>query len=417
MRNVASRMDPYRFYLGARTWFGFCWTTMVTVNLVYMVEVAGLGPLQMVLVGTVLELSAFIFEIPTGVLADRYSRRLSVIVGNTMTGASFILIALVPTFEAILVAQFIWGVGYTFISGAYPAWLSEEIGAERANRAIVKSAQFAQAAGFFGIIFAVLLAHVSLHLPMLIGGMGVVGLAVAMAIWMTETGYQPRDTQPRAAWYALGATFMDGVREVRSRPLLLTILSIAVVFGLFSEGLDRLYVPYLIESFTFPELGQLDSVVWWGVIAAVSSIVGFLATGFARRVLDLSNHLHLTAALASITLVISLAVLAFANLDGFYVVLACFWLVNGLRAAAGPLETAWLNRRLPSSIRATILSMHGQADSLGQAFGGPIVGLIAQRFAIGTALTISALLLLPALAMYQRAAKLNDDRDDREVLD
>lgn len=68
-------MDPYRFYLGARTWFGFCWTTMVTVNLVYMVEVAGLDPLQMVLVGTVLELSAFLFEIPTGVLADRVSRR------------------------------------------------------------------------------------------------------------------------------------------------------------------------------------------------------------------------------------------------------------------------------------------------------------------------------------------------------
>ena len=185
-------MDPYRFYISARTFFGFCWTTMVTVNLVYMVEVAGLNPLQMVLVGTVLELSAFLFEVPTGVVADRVSRRLSVVIGNAMTGVSFILIALVPTFEAILLAQFIWGVGYTFISGAYPAWLSEEIGPERANRAIVKSSQYAQGAGFLGIGFAIALAHVSLYLPMLVGGLAVVGLAVEAPFGepMAKTGIE-----------------------------------------------------------------------------------------------------------------------------------------------------------------------------------------------------------------------------------
>ena len=52
--------------------------------------------------------------------------------------------------------------------------------------------------------------------------------------------------------------------------------------------------------------------------------------------------------------------------------------------------------------------MHGQADSLGQAFGGPIIGLIAQRVAIGTALTVSAVVLLPSLVLYRRAAGLDE---------
>jgi DHA3 family tetracycline resistance protein-like MFS transporter len=406
-----TRADPYRFYLGSRGYFGFCWTTMVTVNLVYMVEVAGLSPLQMVLVGTVLETSAFVFEIPTGVLADRISRRLSVVIGNAMTGVSFVLIALFPTFEAILFAQLVWGIGWTFISGAYPAWLSEEIGVERANAAFLRGAQLAQGAGFLGIGFAIALAHVSLHLPMLVGGFGVIALAVAMHLKMPEEGFTPAPREDRASWHGLGDTFMAGVREVRSRPLLLTILFIAVLFGMFSEGLDRLYVPFLIESFTFPRLGAADSVVWWGVIAAVSSLVGLATTTIARRVVDLGNHLHLTAALALMTALISVSVVAFANLEGFYVVLAFFWLASGLRAAASPLETAWLNRRLPSSIRATILSMHGQADSVGQAFGGPVVGVIAQRIAIGTALTVSALALLPSLVLYRRAAGLDDSPD------
>ena len=63
-------MDSYRFYLGARVYYAICWTTTVTVNLVFMVQVAGLDPLQMVLVGTALELSVFLFEIPTGVVAE-----------------------------------------------------------------------------------------------------------------------------------------------------------------------------------------------------------------------------------------------------------------------------------------------------------------------------------------------------------
>jgi uncharacterized membrane protein YczE len=59
---------------------------MVTVNLVFMVTVAGLDPLQMVLVGTALELSAFLFEIPTGVVADAVSRKVSVIIGHALIG-------------------------------------------------------------------------------------------------------------------------------------------------------------------------------------------------------------------------------------------------------------------------------------------------------------------------------------------
>jgi hypothetical protein len=53
--------------------------------------------------------------------------------------------------------------------------------------------------------------------------------------------------------------------------------------------------------------------------------------------------------------------------------------------------------------------MHGQADSAGQAFGGPVVGVIAQRIAIGTALTASALALLPSLLLYRRAAGLDEE--------
>ena len=78
---ILKKLDSYRLYIGTAFWFRFCWALMTTVSMVFMVTVAGLDPLQMVLVGTVLELSTFLFEIPTGVVADVYSRRASIIIG------------------------------------------------------------------------------------------------------------------------------------------------------------------------------------------------------------------------------------------------------------------------------------------------------------------------------------------------
>ncbi len=104
-----------------------------TINLVYQVETVGLNPLQLVLVGTVLEVTGVLLEVPTGAVADIYSRRLSVIVGMALVGCGFLLEGSIPLFWAVLGAQVLWGAGYTFISGALQAWLADEIGADSAG--------------------------------------------------------------------------------------------------------------------------------------------------------------------------------------------------------------------------------------------------------------------------------------------
>lgn len=398
-------MDSYRFYLGARAFYAICWTCMVTVNMVFMVEVAGLDPLQMVLVGTVLEGSVFLFEIPTGVVADAVSRKLSVIIGHVMIGVGFLVLALFPSFSFILLSQVIWGIGWTFISGAYAAWLSEEIGVERANEAFLRGSQISHAAAFFGIGGAIALAHISLQLPILVGAVGVIGLALAMCFLMRESGYEPTADGERETWRVMRRTFRSGVTEIRSRPVLVVMLGITAVFGMFSEGIDRLFTPYLIESFEFPKLADLDSVTWWGIIAAVSSLVGLAATTVARRRVDLDDQAKLTWILGLLLIAISLLVLLIANLSGFMLVLGCYWLVGGLRSAYGPLVTAWLNRLLPAQSKATLFSMYGQSDAVGQTVGGPVIGALAKYVSIAFALGTSAVILLPSLPLYRKAAK------------
>jgi DHA3 family tetracycline resistance protein-like MFS transporter len=405
-------LESYRFYIGARIYYAVCWSTMITVSLVFMVEVAGLDPLQMVLVGTVLELSVFLFEIPTGVVADVKSRRLSVIIGHALLGGGYFIIVLWPTFEVILLSQLIWGFGYTFISGAYAAWLTSELGVSRANEAFLHGSQLGHAASFLGILLAVALAHVSLALPIAVGAAGIVLLSVAMAVLMREDHFRPTAAEERDSWTEMRTTFLAGAGEIRGRPVLVSMLLITAVFGAFSEGVDRLFTPLLIEQFTFPALGELKSVTWWGIIAAVSSLFGLAATTFARRRVNLEDQVLLTRVLAGCLAGISLLVVLLANLNGFFAVLACYWLMGALRSAYGPIMTAWLNRLLPEASRATLFSMYGQADAIGQTAGGPVIGAIARSAGIPLALSASALTLLPTLPLFGRMARSISTREE-----
>ena len=79
---------PYPVYLFINAAFGLSFMLYATISSVYRIQTVGPNPLQLVLVGTALELSALIFEVPTGVLADTYGRR-SVILGFILIGAGF----------------------------------------------------------------------------------------------------------------------------------------------------------------------------------------------------------------------------------------------------------------------------------------------------------------------------------------
>lgn len=134
-----TKLDAHVTYLVTEGALALFLSMIFTVNLVYQVEIAHLNPLQLVLVGTVLEATVFLLEVPTGIVADMYSRRLSVVFGMILVGLGFVLEGSIPRWETILLAQVVWGTGYTFTSGAMEAWISDEIGEHKAGRAFLRA--------------------------------------------------------------------------------------------------------------------------------------------------------------------------------------------------------------------------------------------------------------------------------------
>jgi hypothetical protein len=71
---------------------------------------------------------------------------------------------------------------------------------------------------------------------------------------------------------------------------------------------------------------------------------------------------------------------------------------------AGPLWDTWLNAQITdSSVRATVISLTGQSNAVGQAGGGPVLGAIGNVWGIRAALATGALAIAPALGLYARA--------------
>src|SRR5512138_1997176 len=96
------RQESYRVYLISQFAAALFMNTAFTVFIVYQVQAGHLNPFELVLTGTVLEATAFVFQIPTGVVADVYSRRLSVILGYLLVGVGIMLSGTLPILAMFL---------------------------------------------------------------------------------------------------------------------------------------------------------------------------------------------------------------------------------------------------------------------------------------------------------------------------
>lgn len=411
---IRGRLSPYAVYLilaGARA---FLFALIFTAESIYQITVAGLNPLQLVLVGTTLEAAAFLFEVPTGVVADVYSRRLSIIIGFTLMGVAFVLEGSVPRFWAILAAMGLWGLGHTFTSGAQQAWIADELGEAGIGRVYLRAAQVGQAGTLVGLGVGAVLGSWRLNLPIVLGGALLIALAGFLALTMTERGFRPAPRAERSSWGALGATLRAGLGLARRRPTLLTILAIALIGGAASEGFDRLWRFHLLNGYAFPSAGGFAPVVWFSLINAVALLLTIGATEIARRRIDTDSHRAVARALFASDALLIAGIVAFGLAGNFALAVAAYLAITILRRVAEPLQAAWLNQSLEPRVRATMFSMQGQADALGQIGGGPILGLIATAVSVPIALVAAGGFLTPALVLYARTVRSDGSGEERE---
>lgn len=399
------RFSAYAVYLTLSFLYGLGFTTVVTYNLLYQFEIAHLNPLQLTLVGTTLEVVCLLCQVPTGVLADVYSRRLAVIIGVILVGGAFVLEGLLPNFLAIALAQGIFGVGATFMSGAEEAWLADEIGEEKVGLAFIRGAQISQVGNILGALLSVVLANIRLNVPVVVGGTLIVLLGILAIFIMPEHGFRPTPKEERQSWRGLARTFQTGLRSAWTSPLLLLMLGVTLFYGLSSEGFDRLKLPHLQADFAIPTLGPFPPLAWFGLIVIVGNVLAIGGNELVSRFLNVNKQRAIVYTLMMLNVLGMLGLFVFAVSGNFLLAVVAMWGVGIFRNVTNPLFTAWLTRNSPARIRATLISLNGQMDALGQIAGGPPIGYLGTLISLRVALAAVSVILAPVLLLYAVALR------------
>lgn len=397
---MVNKLSAYKTYLLFSAITAMCFSLVATVMIVYHIEIVHLNPLQLILVGTTLELACFIFEIPTGIVADVYSRKLSIVIGGVLTGVGFILEGSISSFIFVLVAQIVWGLGSTFISGSLEAWIAEEEKNKDLDEIYIKGAQAGQIGAFIGIVLSTVIANFSVRLPIIVSGVLFIILALFLWLYMPENNFKPSAPGDLNTFKKMVYTFKSGLKFVKSKSIIMILLAVTLFYGLSSEGYDRLSNAHFLQDTTLPKLGNLSSVTWFGIFGILGMILSFIVMHFMAKNLKNEDNRKNGKLLLCINILYISSMLIFALTRNFSLMLIVYLATNTFRIINEPIFSAWLNGHIDDNSRATVLSINGQMNSLGQILGGPIIGIIATNISVSIGIVCTSLLVAPVLVLY-----------------
>jgi hypothetical protein len=260
---------------------------------------------------------------------------------------------------------------------------------------------------FIGLGLQAAIATQSLRGAVIAGGVVIILTGLVCVLVMPETGFRRRPREERGhALHELAGTAVAGARFVRVQPMLLLLLGVFFFGGMSTETLDRLWEAHFLRDVGLPSIGSLDPVVWFVLFTIPLLPLGYFGAGILMKRFEGADSRRVVRMLIVLMTLMMVAQIAFGLAAGIAVAYGSLLVYRVARALTYPLEMTWLNEQITdSSVRATVISITGQSDAVGQAAGGPGLGVIGNVWGIRAALVAGALALAPALGLYGRALK------------
>jgi MFS family permease len=399
-RTVRPRDDRYQANLAA--YFAYTAAKGVSFGLfaatwvIYLQRQRGLTLANAALVDVTFFVVAAVAEIPTGVVADRHGRTVSLKIGTALMGLGALAWVSAPTLPLIIASYTGLAVGFTFVSGADDALLYETV--EHAGHSSDYRRLTGRAAATMLVTLAAgsalsgLLASIWLPLPFVCAAAGHLVAFVAIAT-MNEPSHptaQP-DATEREHPVLARSLLRDALRLVRREPRVRwPVLYIAAIplAGLILETL-------LVQ----PQAIQLGiPIAGLGLIVMGLQLAGTVGGLSADR---LSRRLGERAVLVGVPIVIVASLVGLAATQ-VRPALGYIGLVSLSTATLRPIILHRIQANVTDSTRATVLSVASLLGTLGAAIAQPVLGRIADRNGLPAAyIVLGAIIALATVGLVR----------------
>lgn len=368
------------------------------VTSLYLVVDAHLSAFQLVFLGTAQGIISLVVEVPAGVVADTISRKWALVIAHALVGISMMITGLVTAFPALVATQLMWGVGWTFASGADVAWVTDELGRpDRIAWVLTARARWEQVGAAGGLVgFGLLALATGRGTAMVVAGVAMVVLGLYVVVRFTEHGFTP--TRARR-WQRSAAILRRGVALARHDHEILLVLAATFLINGAAEAYGRLY-PKRLLGLGFPV--QPDPIVWFTGLGIVAFAVGALALRIVEARIDgvgVARRVYAAACFIG-----ALGLIALACAPGYIIGSAGVLLVGGVAlTVTRAVGAIWVNRRTTSDVRATMQSFLAQVEYVGEILCGVALGALAQFTTITVAFACSSALIACAGVMVVRS--------------
>lgn len=366
---------------------------------VYLQEDRGLSLGQVTAMEGPFWLALVLLEVPTGVVADRFGRRISLLGGAFVNFAAIALFAVADNYPLLFASYMLWAAGLTLLSGADGAFFYDTL------KALGRADDYQK---LWGRMWAV--AGVATGAGVLVGGPLGAWLGLQAPILLTAFASlaamlvgmafcePPGDEAHHGSHPGLIANTRIAVGLIRSSRPILMLMSLGAVFTGTVMAADVLVQPYL--------RGHDIDVAWFGPLLIPGRILGIVGALVAYR-LTATLGLRGIVPLILVLVAVPLAGLAGVESVAAFAVYPLFGAVGGI---LNPLMSDYVNRRIPSGQRATVLSFSQLFFSLVAAGLVPAAGQLGDEFglraAYGGMVVFVLVAAIPLVLAFLRADRI-----------
>lgn len=355
----------------------------------------GMSLLQIGLLESIFHTTGIIFEIPSGMLADRFSYKANLYISRlTSILSSVLMLTGQGNFWIYAIAMIINALSYNFDSGTSSALLYDSAVEADLKDYYLKISSLmsgvSEAAISLGTVLAGLFVHGYLYVTYYI--MIAVSILVLILIWLIKEPDMKRQTDEVVT---IKKIILIVKKEIKSNP------------SLFMWMMTFQFVGTMMCMFYFYYQKQLPDLVGWQIstVMLIGSVLNILAVSIASKIGEMWHSFRLFPIVVSLTGVAY--VLSALGTSFMYILI--YLTTNALYAMYQPIFYNDLQQYLPSSARATMLSVASMMFSLSMIIIFPIVGWLIDSFGfdqtfIGLGI-ILILLTLPLVIVLQMIRK------------
>ncbi len=321
----------------------------------------------------------FLLEIPSGVVADQFGKKASLIFSRFCLLPAFVTFAVADSFWLFLIAMVFMGINKAFKSGTHKAYMFDYV--EQSGTRIL----FTEVIGkgkFWARIGEALACAAGGVIAQKYGYsmVFVFALGPALVNCVNVLTYDKIEEKHKVSKFHLRSHFghiIESLRQIRGRKTVYRIIVNSAVFAFCLEASEIFFQPYM-KQVEIP-------VAFFGYIY----MAVFVATAFGSRYAYLFEKKFTRAGIANFigwAAAIPIIILGFKFISaaGVLLFLAIIYMRNVRRL---PMITE-LNRHISSSNRATILSIDALFRALLALAFLPVVGYISDAYSAHSALLV-----------------------------